>query len=177
MISKIKVRHLTLMLWSRVATNIGVQAWSHNRLHYNCSGQGPREFIKSLQQLTLQDTQAQRPLQPGGTMWKLVALCLLEWEWGKWVRQETAKFVRNWLGKPFEMHDGDHEANDTDDQDDRAGRDNPDPLSRNEYLRPVILPSPHIATLPGPGSWVSLADISSALSSARIPYPVSWLTL
>ena len=53
----------------------------------------------------------------------------------------------NWLGKPFEMHDGDHEANDTDDQDDRAGRDNHDPLSRNEYLRPVILP-----TQPGPGS-------------------------
>ena len=40
MISNFRVRHLTLMLWSRVATNIGAQAWSHNRLHYNCSGQG-----------------------------------------------------------------------------------------------------------------------------------------
>ena len=49
--------------------------------------------------------------------------------------------MRNWLGKPFEMHDGDHEANDTDDQDDRASRDNRDPVSCNEYLRRVILSS------------------------------------
>ena len=40
------------------------------------------------------------------------------------------------------MHDADPEAIDTDDDlDDRAGRDNHDPLSRNEYLRPVTLPT------------------------------------
>ena len=38
--------------------------------------------------------------------------------------------------------DDDHdEASDTDDDhDDVASRDNRDPVSRNEYLRPVILP-------------------------------------
>ena len=36
------------------------------------------------------------------------------------------------------------EAGDTDDdQDDVASRDNRDPVSRNEYLRPVILPRDH----------------------------------
>ena len=56
---------------------------------------------------------------------------------------ESAKFMRNCLlGQLYEMPDVDHdEANDTDDQDDRASRDNRDPVSRNEYLRPVILPS------------------------------------
>ena len=39
------------------------------------------------------------------------------------------------------------EASDTDDdQDDVTSRDNRDPVSRNEYLRPVILPRL-------PGSW------------------------
>ena len=82
--------------------------------------------------------------------------------------------MRNWLAKPFEMHDGDHEANDTDDQDDRAGGDNHDPLSRNEYLRPVILPTqPHSLAPDHEFLWLTFPQPSSA----RIPYPVSWLTL
>lgn len=67
------------------------------------------------------------------------------------------------------MHAADPEAIDTDDLDDRADRDNHDPLSRNEYLRPVTVPHSDTARAPDHGMeflWLTFprSQLTSPLS-------------
>ena len=98
-----------------------------------------RALSQELQQLTLEDTR-----QPGGTLWKLVGALSAGVRVRGGMSQSGVSQVCEKLSpwQLYETPDVDHDvANDTDDQDDRASRDNRDPVSRNEYLRPVILSS------------------------------------
>ena len=78
---------------------------------------------------------------------------------------KKVEFTWTCLGKLSWMHDVAHdEANDTDDQDDGADRDNHDPLSRNEYPRPVILPTPPARAWDHEFLWLTFPRVSPHLN-------------
>ena len=135
-----------------------------SRVQYNCSGQGAQSCSSwHLRTLGSQAAHCES--------W----LCFVCWSESEGMSQSRLSQVCEKLSpwQLYETPDVDHDvANDTDDQDDRASRDNRDPVSRNEYLRPVILSSL------APGTeflWLTFPPLSSHHPAPRTnPLSLMW---